>query len=135
MSWSRLLALLLLASLQLATAWQAVMAAEPIEAFLPRWRAAVTAAGSGDGRPLAGLSSQPFVFEGRALDQAGWASAVPRLIDARLARCLAQARPQRDGDAWLLHCRPYSFYLRTGSSGRWQLDGFDADGEESGVRR
>lgn len=134
MSSRRALALLLFASLQLAMAWQAVMAAAPaeaIEAFLPRWRAALAAVEAGDGRPLAELSRLPFLLEGRALDWDGWARAAPRLLDARLRRCLAQAQPQREGEAWLLHCRPYSFYLRTGADGRWRLDGFDADGEDA----
>ena len=101
--------------------------ADDIDAFLGRFRSALVAS---DAAAIADLTQLPFLYEGRRLDRAAFIRAVPALFDARLSRCLAQARPLTEGPDRLLHCTPYTVYLRTGADRRWRLAEFTADGED-----
>lgn len=101
--------------------------ADDVDAFLGRFRSALMAR---DAAAIADLTQLPFLYEGRRLDRAAFIRAVPALFDARLSRCLAQARPLTEGPDRLLHCAPYTFYLRTGADRRWRLAEFTADGED-----
>lgn len=101
--------------------------ADDVDAFLVRFRSALVAR---DAAAIADLTQLPFLYQGRQLDRAAFIRAVPKLFDARLSRCLAQARPLTEGQDRLLHCAPHTFYLRTGADRRWRLAEFTADGED-----
>lgn len=101
--------------------------ADDVDVFLARFRSALVAR---DAAVIADLTQLPFLYEGRRLDRAAFIRAVPVLFDARLSRCLAQARPLTEGQDRLLHCAPYTVYLRTGADRRWRLAEFNADGED-----
>lgn len=114
------------AALLLATAG-AAGADDGFAAFHAGFRAAVA---RGDAQAVAALTRLPFLFEGRALDAAGFRREVwPALFAPALRRCWAQARalaePGPGGD-YSLHCAPYALHFDA-AGGRWQLREFSAD--------
>ncbi len=115
-------------ALLLVLVWQPLWA-EDFAGFHARFRAAV---GAQDGPALAGLSRLPFLFEGRALDRAGFQRDMPRLLFADAQRrCLArQAALPDGGDRRVVFCRPYAFYFGR-VDGQYRFLEFAADGEDA----
>lgn len=97
--------------------------------FLADWRAAVA---RGDGDAVAARLHGGFLFEGRALDAAGFRrQAWPALFTPALRRCWAVAPVQLERDdraTRSLHCGAYSLHFDA-AGGRWALRGFGADAE------
>ena len=95
-------------------------------AFLTQWREALARR---DAVALAALAQTPFLFDGRAHDQAGVARVVvPALITDDVRACLLCAAPVPEDDRQVLFCAPYAFYLGR-VAGRWRWVEFAADGE------
>ena len=89
-----------------------------------------TAVARGDAQAVAAVTRWPFLFEGRALDAAGFRrKAWPALFTPALRRCWAQApaqaEPGQRGER-SLHCAPYALHFDA-DRGRWQLREFSAD--------
>lgn len=118
----------LLLLLLLALVWRPLWA-EDFAGFHARFRAAVSAQ---DGPALAGLTRLPFLFEGRALDRAGFQRNVPGLLfaDAQRRCLIRQAALSDDGDRRVVFCRPYAFYFGR-VDGHYRFLEFAADGEDA----
>ncbi|MFT7723946.1 MAG: hypothetical protein QM788_14140 [Roseateles sp.] len=121
--------LALLASSCLATLAQATPDFAP---FLADWRAAVA---RGDADAVARRLRGPFLWEGRALDAAGFRRhAWPVLFTPALRRCWARtapvAEPGQPGER-ALFCGPYGLHFdaQGGPGSQWALREFSADGE------
>ena len=113
----------ILAAWLLPVAAQAV-ADDGFAAFHAEFRAAVA---RGDAQAVAAL---PFLFEGRALDTAGFRrEAWPALFTPALRRCWARApalaEPGQPAER-SLHCAPYALHFDA-QGGRWRLREFSAD--------
>ena len=96
------------------------------QAFMTQLRQAAAQPG---GAALADLTQLPFLFDGQARGRNGFITQVaPALFTPAVRQCLQQARPQAEGDRFVLWCKPYAFYLGP-VQGRWRLIEFAADAE------
>jgi hypothetical protein len=99
------------------------------EAFATDWRRAVA---RGDAQAVAAATRLPFLFEGRALDAAGFSrQAWPALFTPALRRCWAHAKAVAEPGAAAersLTCGAYTLHFDA-TGGAWRLREFSADGE------
>jgi len=101
--------------------------ADDFAAFHARFRAAVA---TQDSAAVASLTRLPFLFEGRALESAGFQRAAPKLFSAAQRRCLAKAPALPEGDRQVVFCKPYTYYFGR-AGGSYRLLEFAADGEDA----
>ncbi len=113
-------------ALLLAVSMATARADDGFAVFMTQWREALVRR---DAVALASLAQTPFLFDGRAQDEAGVARVVvPALITDEVRACLLDAVPVAEDDRQVLFCAPYAFYLGR-VAGRWRWVEFAADGE------
>lgn len=101
-------------------------AAPDFQAFHAAFRAAVA---RNDAAAVAALTRLPFRFEGRLHGAEAFRLQVwPRLFDAPLRRCLAQAPALPEGQDRVVFCPPYALYFDA-RDGAWKLREFGVDVE------
>ncbi len=76
--------------------------------FLTRFRAAIS---RNDHEAVASMTKLPFLYESKERDRAEFIRIYPQLFTPRIRRCLAKAKPLKEGENYDLFCGQLIFYL------------------------
>lgn len=96
------------------------------ETFASFWTKFKTALAKNDRETVASLTKLPFPYDNGELARAQFIKKYDVLFDRPLKRCLARARPIRDGDSYSVFCGEQGlFFERVG--GRYKFTNFFAN--------
>jgi hypothetical protein len=84
---------------------------EDAQAFAAFWTKFKAAVAQRDKEAVASMTKLPFLFESQEHSKAGFIKIYDQLIDRRVTKCLASAKPVQEGDLFEVFCGKNIFYF------------------------
>ncbi len=88
-------------------------------AFLTKFRAAIS---RNDKEAVASMTKLPFLYDSKERNREDFIRIYPQLFTPKIRRCLASAKPLKEGENYDLFCGQLIFYLgKDGATGEYKL--------------
>lgn len=94
------------------------------ETFTSFWKTFKAAVARNDKEAVADLTKLPFLYDSKERDRAGFLKIYGQLFTRKVRRCIATAKPGKEGDSYEVFCGDLIFYFSKGADGRYKLREF-----------
>jgi hypothetical protein len=94
---------------------------EPFASFWKTFKAAIA---RNDKEAIADLTKLPFLYDSQERDRAGFLKIYGQLFTRKVRRCIATAKPVKEGDSYDLFCGQLIFYFSKDTEGKYQFREF-----------
>lgn len=111
---------LLLVCLSFAHA-QSTTTPETFESF---WKTFKAAMARNDKQAVADVTKLPFLFDSQERDRAGFIKIYNELFTRNIRRCIAKAKPIKEGENYDVFCGELIFYFGKDSDAKYKFLGF-----------
>ena len=108
---------LILLSFNLATAQTT---AKP-ETFTSFWKTFKAAIARNDKQAVADVTKLPFLFDSKEQDRAGFIKIYNQLFTRKMRRCIATAKPEKEGENYDVFCGDLIFYFGKDTDGKYKF--------------
>jgi aspartyl/asparaginyl beta-hydroxylase (cupin superfamily) len=94
------------------------------ETFTSFWKTFKAAVARNDKEAVADLTKLPFLYDSQERDRAGFLKIYGQLFTRKVRRCIATAKPGKEGDSYEVFCGELIFYFSKDADGRYKLREF-----------
>jgi len=94
------------------------------ETFASFWKTFKAAIARNDKEAIADLTKLPFLYDSQERDRAGFLKIYGQLFTRKVRRCIATAKPVKEGDSYDLFCGELIFYFSKDTAGKYQFREF-----------
>jgi hypothetical protein len=94
------------------------------ETFGSFWKTFKAAIARNDKEAIADLTKLPFLYDSKERDRAGFLKIYAQLFTRKVRRCIATAKPVREGDSYDVFCGELIFYFSKDTEGKYQFREF-----------
>ena len=94
------------------------------ETFASFWKTFKAAIARNDKEAIADLTKLPFLYDSQERDRAGFLKIYGQLFTRKVRRCIATAKPVKEGDSYDLFCGELIFYFSKDTEGKYQFREF-----------
>ena len=108
----------LLLALLTSTNGQTSATPETFNAFWKTFKAAIA---RNDKEAVADVTKLPFLYESKERDRAGFLKIYDRLFTRKIRRCMATAKPTKEGENYDVFCGELIFYFGKDADGKFKL--------------
>lgn len=91
------------------------------ETFASFWQTFKAAISRNDKQAVANVTKLPFLYDSQERDRAGFLKIYDELFTRKIRRCLATAKPTREGQNYDVFCGELIFYFGKDTDGRYKL--------------
>jgi len=89
--------------------------------FASFWISFKAAVARNDKQAVADLTKLPFLFDSTERDRDAFIKIYPQLFTRKLRRCLATAKPTKEGEKYDLYCGELIFYFGKDTDGKFKF--------------
>lgn len=97
------------------------------ETFASFWKTFKAAIARNDKEAIADLTKLPFLYDSQERDRAGFLKIYGELFSRKVRRCIATAKPRKEGDSYEIFCGELIFYFSKDTDGKYKLREFGAN--------
>ena len=94
------------------------------ETFSSFWKTFKAAIARNDKEAVADLTKLPFLYDSQERDRAGFLKIYGQLFTRKVRRCIATAKPVKEGDSYDVFCGELILYFSKDTEGKYQLREF-----------
>ena len=94
------------------------------ETFASFWKTFKAAIARNDKEAIADVTKLPFLYDSQERDRAGFLKIYGQLFTRKVRRCIATAKPVKEGDSYDLFCGELIFYFSKDTEGKYQFREF-----------
>jgi len=94
------------------------------ETFASFWKTFKAAIARNDKEAIADVTKLPFLYDSQERDRAGFLKIYGQLFTRKVRRCIATAKPVKEGDSYDLFCGELIFYFSKDTAGKYQFREF-----------
>ena len=94
------------------------------ETFASFWKTFKAAVARNDKEAIADLTKLPFLYDSQERDRAGFLKIYGQLFTRKVRRCIATAKPVKEGDSYDVFCGELIFYFSKDTEGKYQFREF-----------
>jgi hypothetical protein len=94
------------------------------ETFASFWKTFKAAIARNDKEVVADLTKLPFLYDSQERDRAGFLKIYGQLFTRKIRRCIATAKPTREGDSYDVFCGELIFYFSKDTDGKYKFREF-----------
>jgi hypothetical protein len=89
--------------------------------FTSFWKTFKAAMARNDKQAVADVTKLPFLFESQERDRAGFIKIYDQLFTRKIRRCIATAKPVKEGENYDVFCGGLIFYFGKDTDGKYKL--------------
>lgn len=104
----------------LLTSANAQTSATP-ETFNAFWKTFKAAIARNDKEAVADVTKLPFLYDSKERDRAGFLKIYDQLFTRKIRRCMATAKPTKEGENYDIFCGELIFYFGKDTDGKFKL--------------
>ena len=94
------------------------------ETFASFWKTFKAAIARNDKEAIADLTKLPFLYDSQERDRAGFLKIYGQLFTRKVRRCIATAKPVKEGDSYDVFCGELILYFSKDTEGKYQFREF-----------
>ena len=94
------------------------------EAFASFWKTFKAAIARNDKESVADLTKLPFLYDSQERDRTGFLKIYGELFTRKVRRCIATAKPVKEGDSYDVFCGELIFYFSKDPDGKYRFREF-----------
>ena len=94
------------------------------ETFASFWKTFKAAIARNDKEAIADLTILPFLYDSKERDRAGFLKIYGQLFTRKIRRCIATAKPLKEGNGYEVFCGELIFYFDRDTDGRYKFREF-----------
>ena len=94
------------------------------ETFASFWKTFKSAIARNDKEAIADLTKLPFLYDSQERDRAGFLKIYGQLFTRKVRRCIATAKPLKEGDSYDVFCGELILYFSKDPEGKYQFREF-----------
>jgi len=94
------------------------------ETFASFWKTFKAAMARNDKEVIADLTKLPFLYDSKERDRAGFLKIYGQLFTRKVRRCIATAKPVKEGDSYDVFCGELILYFSKDTEGKYQFREF-----------
>jgi hypothetical protein len=94
------------------------------ETFASFWKTFKAAMARNDKEVIADLTKLPFLYDSQERDRAGFLKIYGQLFTRKVRRCIATAKPVKEGDSYDVFCGELILYFSKDTEGKYQFREF-----------
>ena len=94
------------------------------ETFAAFWKTFKAAIARNDKEAIADQTKLPFLYDSQERDRAGFLKIYGQLFTRKVRRCIATAKPVKEGDSYDVFCGELILYFSKDTEGKYQFREF-----------
>jgi hypothetical protein len=94
------------------------------ETFASFWKTFKAAIARNDKEAIADLTKLPFLYDSQERDRTGFLKIYSQLFTRKVRRCMATAKPVKEGDSYDVFCGELIFYFSKETDGKYRFREF-----------
>jgi hypothetical protein len=94
------------------------------ETFSSFWKTFKAAIARNDKEAVADLTKLPFLYDSQERDRTGFLKIYGQLFTRKVRRCIATAKPVKEGDSYDVFCGELILYFSKDTKGKYQFREF-----------
>jgi|RhiMetdeSRZDD1v2_1073273.scaffolds.fasta_scaffold10004_2 hypothetical protein len=94
------------------------------QTFASFWKTFKAAIARNDKEAVADLTILPFLYDSQERDRAGFLKIYGQLFTRKIRRCIATAKPLKEGNGYEVFCGELIFYFDRDTDGRYKFREF-----------
>jgi hypothetical protein len=91
------------------------------ETFSAFWKTFKAAIARNDKEAVADVTKLPFLYDSKERDRAGFLKIYDQLFTRKIRRCMATAKPTKEGENYDVFCGELIFYFGKDTDGKFKL--------------
>jgi len=91
------------------------------QTFTSFWKTFKAAIARNDKQAVADVTKLPFLFDSKEQDRAGFIKIYNQLFTKKMRRCIATAKPEKEGERYDVFCGDLIFYFGKDSDGKYKF--------------
>jgi hypothetical protein len=91
------------------------------ETFNAFWKTFKAAIARNDKEAVADVTKLPFLYDSKERDRAGFLKIYDQLFTRKIRRCMATAKPTKEGENYDVFCGELIFYFGKDTDGKFKL--------------
>jgi hypothetical protein len=91
------------------------------QTFSSFWKSFKAAVARNDKQAVADVTKLPFLYDSKERDREGFLKIYPQLFSRSVRRCVAAAKPTKEGENYEIFCGELIFYFGKDTDGKYKL--------------